>query len=107
MHGGLESLNLPDVPPVASRKAGEAVNIQHKRIRTLLQVMSPRRAEAYIMAFQLRPEEEAVLIECDVRGLSYIQAGDKLHMSPDVIKRRKQAAYRKIADEIAHKEDWD
>lgn len=76
------------------------MNSQHRAIRALLSSMSPRRAVGYIQSFQLRPDEEAVLVECDVRGLSYIQAADKLHISPDAIKERKRRAYSKIADEI-------
>lgn len=79
------------------------MNSQHRAIRALLSSMSPRRAVDYVQSFQLRPDEEAVLIECDVRGLSYIQAGDKLHLSPDAIKDRKRRAYSKIADEINHR----
>lgn len=75
---------------------------QRRAIRSLLCSMSPRRAVDYIRSFQLRPEEEAVLVECDVRGLSYVQAADKLHLSPDAIKERKRRAYNKIADEINH-----
>lgn len=76
------------------------MNSQHRAIRALLSSMSPRRAVDYIRSFQLRPDEEAVLVECDVRGLSYIQVADKLHLSPDAIKERKRRAYSKIADEI-------
>lgn len=79
------------------------MNGQHRAIRALLSTMAPRRAVEYIQSFQLRPEEEAALIECDVRGLSHIQAADKLHLSPEVIKRRRQRAYSKIADEINHR----
>lgn len=80
------------------------MNSQHRAIRGLLSTMSPRRAVEYIQSFQLRPDEEAVLIECDVRGLSYVQAADKLHLSPDAIKERKRRAYSKIADEINYKQ---
>lgn len=76
------------------------MNSQHRAIRALLQTMSPRRAVEHIQSFRLRPDEESVLIECDVYGLSYIQAADKLHLTPEVIKRRRQRAYSKIADEI-------
>lgn len=76
------------------------MNSQHRAIRALLSSMSPRRAVEHIQSFQLRPEEESVLIECDVRGLSYIQAAEKLHLSPEVIKSRKRQAYSKIVDEI-------
>lgn len=79
------------------------MNSQHRAIRALLSSMSPRRAVDYVQSFQLRPDEEAALIECDVRGLSYIQAADKLNLSTDTIKRRRQSAYGKIADEINHR----
>lgn len=78
------------------------MNDQHRAIRALLTSMSPRRAVDHIQSFQLRPEEEAALIECDVRGLSCVQAADKLHLSPDAVKRRRRRAYSKIADEIEH-----
>lgn len=79
------------------------LNSQHRAIRALLSSMSPRRAVDYVQSFQLRPDEEAVLIECDVRGLSYVQAAGKLNLSPDTIKRRRQSAYSKISDEINHR----
>lgn len=78
------------------------MNSKHRAIRSLLSSMSPRRAIAYIQAFELPEEEELFLIECDVRGLSYVQAADKHATTPEVIKRRRQRAYSKIADEINH-----
>lgn len=76
------------------------MNNQHRAIRALLQTMAPRRALDYIQSFQLRQDEEAVLIECDIRGLSYAQASDKLHLSFEAIKERKRRAYSKISDAI-------
>ncbi len=81
------------------------MNSQHRAIRALLTSMSPKRAIDYIQSFQLPPEEELFLIECDVRGLSYTQAAGEHHVTPEVIKRRRQRAYAKIADEISHRED--
>lgn len=78
------------------------MNDQHRAIRALLQTMAPRRAMDYIRSFQLPEEEELFLLECDVRGLSYIQAADRHHTTPEVIKRRRQRAYAKIADAINH-----
>lgn len=80
------------------------MNSQHRAIRALIMSMSPRRAIEYIQAFELPRDEELFLIECDVRGLSYAQAAEKFHATPEVIKRRRQRAYSKIADEINHKE---
>ncbi len=76
------------------------MNGLHKKIRAAFSSMSPRRAEECIRAFHLPEEEEIFLIECDVRGLSYAQAAYKYYTTPEVIKRRRQRAYSKIADEI-------
>lgn len=79
------------------------MNDKHREIRALITSMSPRRAVEYIRAFDLQEDEELLLIECDVRGLSYTQASDKHHITPEVIKRRRQRAYSKIADELNHR----
>lgn len=79
------------------------MNGQHRIIRAHLSSMSPRRAVEYVRSFQLRPDEEAVLVECDVRGMSCIQAEEKLHLTLEAIKRRRKSAYSKIADEINHR----
>lgn len=76
------------------------MNSQHRAIRANLTSMAPRRAIEYIKAFELRPEEENAIIECDVRGKSYPQVQETLHMTPEVLKRTKQRAYAKIADEL-------
>lgn len=76
------------------------MNSQHRAIRALLTTMAPRRAEAYIRAFELPEDEEAFLIACDVRGLSCMQAAAEFHTSLETVKRRRQSAYRKIADDM-------
>ncbi|MDE6879977.1 MAG: hypothetical protein K2P20_01315 [Oscillospiraceae bacterium] len=76
------------------------MNSQHRAVRALLQSMSPRRAEAYIRSFRLPQEEELFVLECDVRGKTYVQAARDNAVTPEAIKRRRQRAYRKIADEI-------
>lgn len=81
------------------------MNSQHKAIRAMLQSMSPRRAKELIKSLQLRPLEESVLVECDVNGLSYVQVSHKLHLSTDEIKRHKQRAYAKIADELNYQKE--
>lgn len=78
------------------------MNSQHRAIRSLLQTMAPRRAAEYIHSFQLPEEEELFLLECDVRGKSYIQAAREHSTTPEVIKRRRQRAYSKIADAIGY-----
>lgn len=81
------------------------MNSQHRAIRTLLQTMAPRRAEAYIRSFRLPEEEERFLLECDVRGKSYVQAARDNSTTPEVIKRRRCRAYSKIVDEIEHSKE--
>jgi len=64
--------------------------------------MAPRRAVAYIESFDLPEEEARCLIECDVKKHSHVQASELLHLSPEVVKRRRQSAYGKITDAIIH-----
>ena len=71
---------------------------QHKRIRAQLSSMAPRRAIAYIQAYDLPPDEMACLIECDVRGRSLVQVAAHLHMSVDGLAKLRRRAYRKLAD---------
>lgn len=85
-----------------SQAPEKAVNDQHRAIRALLQTMAPRRAVDYIRSFQLPEDEELFLIECDVRGKSYIQVAEAHHTTPEAIKRRRRRAYAKIADFIQH-----
>lgn len=66
----------------------------------MLQTMAPLRAIDYIKLFQLPAEEELYLIETDVRRKSYVQVSQDFHTTPEVIKRRKRAAYAHIADAI-------
>lgn len=73
---------------------------QHRAIRAHISSMAPRRAEAYIRSFELPEEEAESLIQCDVRRLSYIQAAEKLHISPECLKKRRRRAFTKIADDI-------
>lgn len=79
------------------------MNSQHRAIRSLLSSMSPNRASEYIRSFALRPEEELYLLECDVRGKSYVEAAEDNHTTTEVIKRRRQRAYAKISDELNHR----
>lgn len=61
---------------------------------------TPRGVRRYIRSFELPEEEELYLIECDVRKKSVVQASLDHHSTPDVVKRRRQAAYAHIADAI-------
>lgn len=81
------------------------MNEHRKTIRALITSMSPRRAKDFIESFGLQKEEETIILECDVNGLSYTQVSDKYHISPEVIKKRKQTAYSKMADEIEYRKE--
>lgn len=81
------------------------MNSQHRAIRALLSSMSPKRAAEYIRSFELQPEEELYLLECDVRGKSYVEAAEDNHTTPEVIKRRRKRAYAKISDELNHRSE--
>ena len=74
------------------------MNSQHKRIRAELSAMAPKRAVAYILSFELPEDEAACIIECDVRGKSYAQVCEALHLSPEAVNRCRRRAYQKIAD---------
>lgn len=74
-----------------------------KAIRALITSMSPRRAKDFIESFGLQKEEQDILIACDVKGMSYQQVADKYHISHEAIKKRKQTAYSKMADEIEYR----
>lgn len=76
------------------------MNEQHRAIRALLTSTSPRRAIEYIKAFELPPDEETAIIECDVRRKSCVQVAETLHVAPDTVKRYKQRAYKKISSEL-------
>ena len=71
---------------------------QHRAIRAQLSSMAPRRAIAYIQAYDLPPDEMACLIECDVRRKSCVQVADMLHVSVDGLAKIRRRAYTKIAD---------
>lgn len=76
------------------------MNEQHRAIRALLATMAPKRAVEYIRSFELPADEEAVLIACDVRGKSCVEAARDLHTSPETVKRYRRKAYHKISDDI-------
>jgi DNA-directed RNA polymerase specialized sigma24 family protein len=74
------------------------MNTQHRAIRAALSAMSPRRAIAYVQSFELPEEEERCLIERDIKRHSCIEVASLLNVSVETVKKRRQAAYRKIAD---------
>lgn len=78
------------------------MNSERRAIRALLSTMAPKRAIGYIQSFELPYEEEACLIECDVRKKSYVQISELLHLSPEAVKNRRRRAFDKIVDQLNH-----
>lgn len=68
----------------------------------MVSVMAPKRAKDYIKAFGLQKEEEQCIILHDVDGLSYQEISCRLHLTPEVIKKRRNMAFTKMADELSH-----
>lgn len=64
--------------------------------------MAPKRAIAYIKAQELPEDEEQCLIQCDVRKRSYAQVSALLHLSPEAVKRKRRAAFLKLADAMTN-----
>lgn len=67
-----------------------------RETRRMLRSMAPSRSIPYIKSFQLPPEEELVLIECDARGKSVQQVAFETCLSVESVKRRRRSAIRKI-----------
>lgn len=67
-------------------------------IRAMLQGMAPKRAIAWIQSFDLPQEEAQCIAECDVRRRSCVEQAFRMNVSVDVVKRRRRAAYSKMAD---------
>jgi DNA-directed RNA polymerase specialized sigma24 family protein len=69
--------------------------------------MSPRRATDFVRAFGLPTEEEAIIIEADVRRHSLVDISRAHNLSVETVKRYRRRGYRKIVDEMqnARKEE--
>lgn len=75
------------------------MNSHCRTIRALLSEMGPRRAEAYIRAFDLYEDEALYIIEREVRKKSIQQISDEYSVSPETVKRRRKSGFRKIAEQ--------
>lgn len=81
------------------------MNPERRAIKAMFRVMAPNRAEKYIKAFRLPNDEEQCVILCDVQGLSYVQVSERLNISTECIKRKRQSAYRKMADGLKYAQE--
>lgn len=60
--------------------------------------MSPRAAVAYVEALELPEDEAYSVIECDIRRRSCVQVAEALNRSVDGIRKIRQRAYSKMAN---------
>lgn len=74
------------------------MNEQHRELRAELAAMSPQNAVAFVLSFELPQDEAECLIEHEVRRRSYVQICEKLHLSPEAVKRARRRAFVKIAN---------
>lgn len=77
------------------------MNSQHRAIRALLSTMGPRRAESYILAFDLQPDEAVYIIEREVHRKSVQEIADKFNVSQETVKRRRKSGFQKISGQIS------
>ena len=77
------------------------MNSKHRQIRAQLSSMAPKKAMAYILSFELPTDEAFCIIECDVRQKSCVQVAIEKNLSVDSVKKYRQRAYHKIAQEKA------
>lgn len=79
------------------------MNAQNRAIRALLTTMAPNRAISFVKAFNLPEDEENMILDRDVRGLSYTQIARERNVSPEFIKNARRRAFSKMNDEISHR----
>lgn len=61
--------------------------------------MSPRAAVAYVEALELPEDEAYSVIECDIRRRSCVRVAEALNRSVDGIRKIRQRAYSKMAND--------
>ena len=76
------------------------MNEKARMIRALLSEMSPKRAIEYVKAFELPQDEELYIIERDIHKKSIVKIADENHTSTETVWRRRQSAYKKIAQDM-------
>lgn len=68
----------------------------HRALRQRLQKMPPKQAVAYVLEFDLPPQEAFCIVECDIKKRSCVEVGQRLFVSPETVKRRRRSGYAKI-----------
>lgn len=72
------------------------MNEHHRALRQKLQKMPPKQAAAYVQEFDLPPQEQFCIIECDVKRRSCVEVGQHLYVSPETVWRRRKDGYAKM-----------
>lgn len=62
--------------------------------------MPTKDAAATVAAFRLPSEEDEVIYYTDIMKMSIVAVSQKMCMSPETVKRRRAAAYERIAAEL-------
>lgn len=75
-----------------------------RALRSSLRTMCPRRAADLLREAALPEEEARCVYEGDVRGRSVLELAGELNCSPETVKRRRRAAYRKLLDYGAYRD---
>lgn len=73
---------------------------RNQAVRAVLAAMGPRRAEAYIRAFDLQEDEAQYIIEREALRWSIQQIAEKHSVSQETVKRRRKSGFRKISDQL-------
>lgn len=76
---------------------------RRRALRAAITRMSRREATEFIKSFQLRENEEQVLMLCDVEGKSVVAASLAMHCSCELISKLKQSAYNRINRDLKDK----
>lgn len=73
------------------------MDARSREVRQTLRDMAPSLSIPIIRRCQLPEEEEAAVIEIDVRRHSVQQVAMAAHVSEETVKRRRKAALRKLS----------
>jgi FixJ family two-component response regulator len=76
------------------------MDAQRKALKHALNKMSTKEATAYVKNFELRPDEEQVILLCDVKGESVTAVSFALHCSRVVVERKRTAGYERMLRDI-------
>lgn len=76
---------------------------RRRALRKAITKMSRREATEFIKSFQLRENEEQVLMLCDVDGKSVVAAALAMNCSCELVSKLKQSAYNRMNRDLKGK----